>query len=78
MFGREARDAGGGAFVAQSGAADAGESGGGDFGFDGLDALRVARQTQPENVEYRFVSERADNATRKYGVKSVSLLAVKR
>ena len=31
-----------------------------------------------ENVEYRFVSERADNATRKYGVKSVSLLAVKR
>jgi SAM-dependent methyltransferase len=31
-----------------------------------------------ENAEYRFVSDRADNATRKYGVKSVSLLAVKR
>jgi ubiquinone/menaquinone biosynthesis C-methylase UbiE len=31
-----------------------------------------------ENDEYRFVSERADNATQKYGVKSVSLLAVKR
>jgi SAM-dependent methyltransferase len=31
-----------------------------------------------ENAEYRFVSERADNATRKYGVKSVSLLAIKR
>lgn len=31
-----------------------------------------------ENDQYRFVSERADNATRKYGVKSVSLLAVKR
>jgi arsenite methyltransferase len=31
-----------------------------------------------ENDEYRFVSERADNAMRKYGVKSVSLLAVKR
>jgi ubiquinone/menaquinone biosynthesis C-methylase UbiE len=31
-----------------------------------------------ENHEYRFVSERAENATRKYGVKSVSLLAVKR
>ena len=31
-----------------------------------------------ENEEYRFVSERADNATQKYGVKSVSLLAVKR
>lgn len=30
-----------------------------------------------ENDRYRFVSERADNATQKYGVKSVSLLAVK-
>jgi hypothetical protein len=30
-----------------------------------------------ENEQYRFVSERADNATQKYGVKSVSLLAVK-
>jgi arsenite methyltransferase len=28
-----------------------------------------------ENEQYRFVSERADNAVRKYGVKSVSLLA---
>ena len=31
-----------------------------------------------ENDEYRFVSERADNATTKYGVKSVSILAIKR
>jgi arsenite methyltransferase len=31
-----------------------------------------------ENDQYRFVSERADNATKKYGVKSVSLLAIKR
>ena len=31
-----------------------------------------------ENNQYRFVSERAENATKKYGVKSVSLLAVKR
>lgn len=31
-----------------------------------------------ENDEYRFVSERADRATKKYGVKSVSLLAIKR
>ncbi len=31
-----------------------------------------------ENDQYRFVSERAENATRKYGVRSVSLLAVKR
>jgi SAM-dependent methyltransferase len=28
-----------------------------------------------ENEEYRFVSDRADDATRKYGVKSISLLA---
>ena len=28
-----------------------------------------------ENEEYRFVSERADNAVRKYGVMSISLLA---
>jgi ubiquinone/menaquinone biosynthesis C-methylase UbiE len=28
-----------------------------------------------ENAAYRFVSERADNATRKYGVTSISLLA---
>lgn len=31
-----------------------------------------------ENVEYRFVSERADNATAKYGVTSISLLATRR
>ncbi|HEY8723547.1 MAG TPA: methyltransferase domain-containing protein [Gaiellaceae bacterium] len=31
-----------------------------------------------ENDQYHFVSERADNATQKYGVKSVSLLAIKR
>jgi ubiquinone/menaquinone biosynthesis C-methylase UbiE len=30
------------------------------------------------NTQYRFVSERADNATRKYGVTSISLLAVRR
>jgi hypothetical protein len=34
-------------------------------------------ETVRENTEYRFVSERADNATQKYGVKSISLLAVK-
>jgi len=38
-------------------------------GFE-LDDLR-------ENSQYRFVSERAANATQKYGVKSVSLLAIK-
>jgi len=30
-----------------------------------------------ENPEYRFISDRALGATRKYGVKSVSVLAVK-
>jgi arsenite methyltransferase len=31
-----------------------------------------------ENEAYRFVSDRADNATQKYGVTSISLLAVRR
>jgi arsenite methyltransferase len=31
-----------------------------------------------DNEQYRFVSERADNAVRKYGVKSISLLARRR
>jgi arsenite methyltransferase len=35
-------------------------------------------ETVRENDEYRFVSDRADNATQKYGVKSISLLARKR
>ena len=30
------------------------------------------------NTEYRFVSDRADNATQKYGVTSISLLAERR
>jgi hypothetical protein len=30
-----------------------------------------------ENEQYRFVSERADNAVRKYGVTSISLLALR-
>ena len=32
-------------------------------------------ETWRENDAYRFVSDRADNATQKYGVKSISLLA---
>ena len=35
-------------------------------------------ETWRENSDYRFVSERADNATQKYGVTSVSLLARRR
>jgi arsenite methyltransferase len=35
-------------------------------------------ETWHENSAYRFVSERADNATQKYGVTSISLLARRR
>jgi len=35
-------------------------------------------ETWRQNTEYRFVSERADNATQKYGVISISLLARRR
>jgi SAM-dependent methyltransferase len=35
-------------------------------------------ETWRENTAYRFVSERADDATRKYGVTSISLLAWRR
>jgi SAM-dependent methyltransferase len=35
-------------------------------------------ETWRENPEYRFVSDRADNATQKYGVTSVGVLAVLR
>jgi hypothetical protein len=31
-----------------------------------------------DNPEYRFISDRALGATKKYGVKSVSILVVKR
>jgi ubiquinone/menaquinone biosynthesis C-methylase UbiE len=34
-------------------------------------------ETMRDNREYRFVSERADNATKRYGVRSISLLAHK-
>jgi ubiquinone/menaquinone biosynthesis C-methylase UbiE len=48
---------------------------------DYRDAIETAGFTLDdlkENHEYRFVSERAENATRKYGVRSISLVAVKR
>ena len=44
---------------------------------DAIESAGFELQDIRENDEYRFVSERAENATRKYGVKSVSLLAVK-
>jgi arsenite methyltransferase len=44
---------------------------------DAIDRAGFEFQYIKDNDEYRFVSERAENATRKYGVKSVSLLAVK-
>jgi len=40
-----------------------------------IEAAGLTIETWRENPEYGFVSERADNATTKYGVTSVSLLA---
>ena len=45
---------------------------------DAVEAAGFELDDLKENDQYRFVSERADNATRKYGVKSISLLAIKR
>ena len=44
---------------------------------DAIETAGFQIQEVRENDQYRFVSERAENATQKYGVKSVSLLAVK-
>jgi len=43
-----------------------------------IEAAGFEIETWRQNTEYRFVSERADNATQKYGVTSVSLLARRR
>jgi ubiquinone/menaquinone biosynthesis C-methylase UbiE len=40
-----------------------------------IEAAGFAIETWRENPQYRFVSDRADNATTKYGVTSISLLA---
>jgi arsenite methyltransferase len=45
---------------------------------EAIEAAGFQLDNLKENEQYRFVSERADNATQKYGVKSVSLLAIKR
>jgi arsenite methyltransferase len=45
---------------------------------DAIESAGFDIEDLKENDQYQFVSERAENATRKYGVKSVSLLAVKR
>ena len=43
-----------------------------------IETAGLTIETWRENEAYRFVSERADNATGKYGVTSISLLATKR
>jgi len=43
-----------------------------------IEAAGFAIEAWRENTEYRFVSDRADNATRKYDVTSISLLAWRR
>jgi arsenite methyltransferase len=40
-----------------------------------IEAAGFEIETWRQNTKYRFVSERADNATQKYGVTSISLLA---
>jgi arsenite methyltransferase len=40
-----------------------------------IEAAGLQIETWRENDAYRFISERADNATQKYGVRSISLLA---
>jgi len=42
-----------------------------------IEAAGFTIQEWRTNTDYRFVSDRADNATQKYGVTSISLLAVK-
>jgi len=43
-----------------------------------IEAAGFTIETWRENSAYRFVSDRADNATQKYGVTSISLLARRR
>jgi arsenite methyltransferase len=43
-----------------------------------IEAAGFEIETWRENSAYRFVSDRADNATKKYGVTSISLLARRR
>jgi arsenite methyltransferase len=43
-----------------------------------IEAAGFEIEASRENTEYRFVSDRADNATQKYGVTSISLLARRR
>ena len=50
----------------------------GDSYREAIEAAGFEIETWRENSAYRFVSERADNATQKYGVTSVSLLARRR
>jgi SAM-dependent methyltransferase len=42
---------------------------------EAIEAAGFEIETWRENSDYQFVSERADDATRKYGVSSISLLA---
>ena len=45
---------------------------------EAIEAAGFEIEAWRENSEYRFVSDRADNATQKYGVTSISLLARRR
>ena len=45
---------------------------------EAIEAAGLTIEAWRENSAYRFVSDRADNATQKYGVTSISLLARRR
>jgi arsenite methyltransferase len=45
---------------------------------DAIEAAGFELDDLRENGQYRFVSERAENATKTYRVKGVSLLAIER
>jgi SAM-dependent methyltransferase len=45
---------------------------------EAIEATGFEIETWRENSAYRFLSDRADNATQKYGVTSISLLATRR
>ena len=47
------------------------------FSSEGIENAGLQVEAVKDNPQYRFISDSAQGATRKYGVKSVSILAVK-
>ena len=47
------------------------------FGLLGFSLILLRLETIQDNPQYRFISDNAKSAVKKWGVKSVSLLAIK-